>query len=217
MKLINARPSPFGRKVAIALREKGLPFETVWDAPWRETTVVANYNPLAQLPILIADDGEIAYESTYLLEWLERRYPEPPLLPVDTNGVLLAKKLMVLAEGVMNAAASVAIDLRRPDQSRDWLRRQRSKIVAASEALASHVERRAYACCDAFGQADIAIAVNLTMLDFLTDAWGLEIELHRWRQRLPTLAAYVDCLEQRPSFKATYPEDFDFAPETKPD
>ena len=41
MRLINAPPSPFGRKVAIALHEKELPFETQWDEPWGEATVTA--------------------------------------------------------------------------------------------------------------------------------------------------------------------------------
>jgi len=30
-KLVNAGPSPYGRKVAVALHEKGLPFETIYD------------------------------------------------------------------------------------------------------------------------------------------------------------------------------------------
>ena len=35
-RLINARPSPYGRKVAIAMHEKGLPFETLFDLPWAD-------------------------------------------------------------------------------------------------------------------------------------------------------------------------------------
>lgn len=37
-KLVNAGPSPYGRKVAVALHEKGLPFETIYDLPWTEAT-----------------------------------------------------------------------------------------------------------------------------------------------------------------------------------
>ena len=68
MKLINAKPSPFGRKVVIALHEKQIPFELQWDIPWHADTCVGEWNPLQQLPILIADDGEVVYESSYILD-----------------------------------------------------------------------------------------------------------------------------------------------------
>ena len=123
MKLINARPSPFGRKVAIALLEKGIEFETIWDEPWGNETCVAEHNPLAQLPILITDDGETLFESTYILEWIERRFPEPPLLPSDDDGILHAKKLMVVAEGVLTAWISASMELRRGSPSEAWLAR----------------------------------------------------------------------------------------------
>ena len=53
MKLINNPPSPYGRKVVIALIEKGLPFEIVEDMPWGESTIASQYNPLEQVPILL--------------------------------------------------------------------------------------------------------------------------------------------------------------------
>ena len=82
MKLINARPSPFGRKVAIAMLEKGIPFEIQWDIPWHADTAVPAFNPLEQLPILVTPAGETVYESSYILEWLEHHFPQPSLLPV---------------------------------------------------------------------------------------------------------------------------------------
>jgi glutathione S-transferase len=57
MKLISATPSPYARKVRIALVEKGLPFELVTEVPWNEDTRTPLYNPLEKLPILLLDDG----------------------------------------------------------------------------------------------------------------------------------------------------------------
>ena len=56
--LINAGPSPYGRKVAVALHEKGIAFETVLDLPWAEAHATRVHSPLEQLPILLPDDGE---------------------------------------------------------------------------------------------------------------------------------------------------------------
>ena len=36
--LISATPSPYARKVRIALAEKGLPFELLTEVPWDSTT-----------------------------------------------------------------------------------------------------------------------------------------------------------------------------------
>ena len=43
MQLVNNQPSPYGRKVIIALQEKQLPYETVQDIPWVEETIVPHY------------------------------------------------------------------------------------------------------------------------------------------------------------------------------
>jgi len=206
MRLINAPPSPFGRKVAIALREKNIPFETIWEQPWNEATIVGNYNPLAQLPILIADDGEVGYESNYLLEWIERRYPEPPLLPADDDGILKAKQLMLLSDGIMDSAAMVIRELSRPPSNEAWVARFRRKITRASEALNDAVAGHEFAVRDRFSQADIAIVVNLKMVDALTEWYDAAIEIERWRTRLPDLAAYVTRIDERPAFVATRPQ-----------
>ena len=114
LQLINAKPSPFGRKVCIAMLEKGLPFEIKWDIPWHEDTSVGHWNPLQQLPILIADSGEVVYESSYILEWLEARYPKPPLVPPGVEERLQMGRFRVLAVTVMDAIVRINFELARP-------------------------------------------------------------------------------------------------------
>ena len=60
--LISATPSPYARKVRIALAEKGLPFKLVTEVPWNSTTVTPKYNPLEKLPVLILEDGSSVYK-----------------------------------------------------------------------------------------------------------------------------------------------------------
>src|SRR5689334_10461384 len=100
MKLISATPSPYARKVRTALAEKDIPFELLTEVPWNDDTSVPQYNPIEKLPVLLTDDGDSVYESSYILEWLERKFPKPPLLPADDDGILEAKRLQVLADGI---------------------------------------------------------------------------------------------------------------------
>ncbi|HLG86889.1 MAG TPA: glutathione S-transferase N-terminal domain-containing protein [Alphaproteobacteria bacterium] len=205
MKLINAKASPFGRKVAIALIEKGIAFETVFDEPWSDQTCTPQYNPLEQLPILIADDGEIAFESTFILEWIERRFPSPPLLPPNDDGILAAKRLQLLAEGVMMAAGSIVSELSRPVPGTAWIERQKRKVVGGIDAIERQVRGKDFAIGNRFGQADIGIGCNLSMLTFLAADLDLRIAEISWRENHPELAAYIDRLEARPSFRKTQP------------
>lgn len=76
MKLISATPSPYARKVRIALAEKGLPFELRTEVPWNDDTSLPQHNPLEKLPVLSLDDGTTVWESSHILDW------------TDTNGLL---------------------------------------------------------------------------------------------------------------------------------
>lgn len=88
MKLYSGPLSLFTQKVRIALAEKRLAYERI-EVGWSRANrylphhpdVVA-LNPKRQVPVLV--DGELAlYDSTLILEYLEDRYPDQPLLPRD--------------------------------------------------------------------------------------------------------------------------------------
>jgi glutathione S-transferase len=100
------------------------------------------------------------------------------------------------------------MELRRDSPSEAWLARQRHKVSAATQWLAEQIGDREFAVRDTFGQADIAIGVNLALLTFAHQRGG-RIEQDHWCDRLPTLARYVKKLEARPSFQATRPQMMD--------
>ncbi|OYW60815.1 MAG: hypothetical protein B7Z40_19500 [Bosea sp. 12-68-7] len=86
MTLYSGPLSLFARKVEIALREKGLPFERVM-VPFNQTTgydpkhpEVLALNPKGQVPVL-SDAGLVLYDSTVIVEYLDEAYPEIPLYP----------------------------------------------------------------------------------------------------------------------------------------
>ena len=71
MILIGQYDSPFVRRVAIALRLYGLPFE---QRPWStfgDADKLARYNPLRRVPTLVLDDGEVLIESGAMLDHLD--------------------------------------------------------------------------------------------------------------------------------------------------
>ena len=86
MKIYSGPLSMFGAKVEIAAHEKGIAFDlemvpfnmrTLYDPKHPE---VLRINPKRQVPVLIDGDLEI-FDSTQIFEYLEDRWPSPPLWP----------------------------------------------------------------------------------------------------------------------------------------
>ena len=197
-RLISATPSPYARKVRVALLEKGIPFELVTEVPWNTDTQTPRFNPLEKLPILIDGKGESTYESRFILEVLELRHPEPPLYPKPTDELIAAKKVEALADGVCDAFVLSFFERRRECPSAEWLARQGRKIDGGLAEIARLVGERTHAVGDRFTIADIAAVTAVGYLD-------VRAPEHPWRQRHPTLASYHDRLATRPSFRATTP------------
>lgn len=206
MKLVNSTPSAFGRKVAIALKEKKIPFEMVMDVPWNDKTIVPNYSPLQQLPILVTDSGENVYDSMYILEWLERRHPTPPLMPADVDGILAVKRLQLTAERLMEIVVLLVFEEQREHPSPAWTERQVRKVQGGIAELAKLVGDRVPKPGEAITYGDIAAGASLTWFDFmLSHGMFAKVEAAQWRKQHPNLVAYVDALEARPSFRETAP------------
>ena len=200
MKLISATPSPYARKVRIALAEKSIPFELLTEVPWNDDTTLPQHNPLEKLPILLPDDGPPVYHSSHIMEWIERRHPAPPLLPPDDDGILEHKRVEVIGDGICDAFLLVFFERMRPEahQSEGWVARQMRKVDGGIAELARTVGGREFAVGDRFGLADIAAGSALGYL-------AVRAPQIDWRGRHPALEAYASRLFQRPSFQATMP------------
>lgn len=208
--LINAPPSPYGRKVAIALIEKQLTYEVVYDLPWGEGTCTPEYSPLEQLPILVCPDGKRVYDSTYILEWLERRHPSPALVPGGTDDFLFTKLLQTLGERLMEIAQSVVFELQHPQTSQTWIERQSRKIRGGLAELDRLIGSRRVDSNDLLTVGDIAIGTTLLIWEYMVEAgFSPDHEEFHWRGQYPNLTPYMTVLEQRPSFVATRPKMMD--------
>ncbi len=199
-RLISATPSPYARKVRIALFEKGVPFVLTTEVPWDRTTSTPQYNPLEKLPVLISDNGVSVYESRFILEYLELKHIEPPLVPSDTEGLLAAKRLEVLCDGICDALVLMFFEQQRPAvaQSSEWTARQRRKVDGGLREVARLIGDRPFAVGDGFSLGDIAAA---TVVGYISVRWP---EMN-WRAQYPHLAAHSDRMESRPSFQQSRP------------
>ena len=71
----------YSHRVRLVLAEKGVACTTVEVLAGQCPVQLAEINPYGTLPTL-ADRDLALYESTVVMEYLDERYPHPPLLPV---------------------------------------------------------------------------------------------------------------------------------------
>jgi glutathione S-transferase len=200
LKLISATPSPYARKVRIALVEKGIPFELITEVPWDSTTATPQHNPLEKLPVLLLEDGGSVYESRFILEWIEAKHPEPSMLPSGLDDRLFARRVEVVCDGICDALVLLFWERHRPEdqQSTEWKARQMRKVDGGMRALAEWTGTRDFVVGDQFGLADIATGTVCRYLD-------VRFPEYPWRSRHPDLSAYSDRMERRPSFMSSVP------------
>lgn len=199
LKLISATPSPYARKVRIALQEKGLPFELLTEVPWDKTTSTPKYNPLEKLPVLLLEDGSSVYESSFILHYLEVKYPDTPLLPPNIDDALTARKLEVLCDGVCDAIVLTFFERMRPaGGSPEWISRQRRKIDGGFAEIAKIVGQQQWAVGESFSLGDIAAGTAIGYASVRLPEFPLAT-------RHPNLVTYYERLQTRASFQSTAP------------
>lgn len=74
--------SPFAQKVKMAMIEKSLDYETRVPLLGAPDAEFAAASPRHEVPALL-DGGFAVFDSTIILEYLEDRWPDPPLRPAD--------------------------------------------------------------------------------------------------------------------------------------
>ncbi len=165
MNLIGQYDSPFVRRVALALRFYGIPFE---HSPWStfgDAEKIALYNPLMRVPTLVLDDGEVLIESTAILDYLDEiAGPSRALIPDCGHVRREVLYICALATGLGDKAVSLLYErVLRGEESKRWVERCRSQIAGVLDRLeedrARHKTR--YWFGDQITHADIAVACVL--------------------------------------------------------
>ena len=167
-KLCGFAASNYYNKVKLALLEKGVPFEEelVWLG---ETDQAAS--PLGKVPYALTDDGPLS-ESTILLEYIEAKYPQHPLLPDDAYGTARVRELVRYIELHLELVArnlypEAFFSGKVSDGLKDKLRPQLEKHIAGFGQLAKFSP---FVAGDSFTLADCAAAVHLPLVSSATKA-----------------------------------------------
>lgn len=90
IRIVGSYLSPYVRKVLVCLHLKNLPYEIDPIVPFYGNDDFGKVSPLRRIPVLIDEDATLC-DSTVICEYLNDRYPDPPLLPGDATSRALAR------------------------------------------------------------------------------------------------------------------------------
>src|SRR6201992_1712713 len=82
MTLFSAPTDPWSHRTRLVLAEKGIAIELVNCDPLKLPEDLLDLNPYHSVPTLV-DRDLVLYDSRVIMEYLEERFPHPPLMPVD--------------------------------------------------------------------------------------------------------------------------------------
>ncbi|MFL6791896.1 MAG: maleylacetoacetate isomerase [Bradyrhizobium sp.] len=193
-------------RVRIALNLKNLPADVVFidlDADVHRADDYRRLNPQMVLPVLVEDDGTMLFQSLAIIEYLEEKYPEPPLLPADALGRarVRALALMVACEGHPLLTPRVRryldreLDLRDTQQAA-WRRHWTLETLAALEGhLAGHN------ATSRFCHGDTPTLADICMVGHVTAAVNQQIDLAPW----PTVKRIFETAMALPAFAKAHP------------
>lgn len=197
MKLYITTPSPFARKVRIVAHEKGLAdrIEEVVVDPYANAPELLGTNPVVQVPTLVAEDGLPLNDSPVIAQYLDMIGTGPTLLPTQTEAWLKIKRLETLGNQALEMGVKLVLEKRRPENERSasWIERWTANMGRALDAL----EAEDLDASD-INLGTITAAIAVTWIGFRHPDYD-------WKTGRPKLVAFQQALEERDSFKQTYP------------
>jgi len=188
-------------KVKIALYETGLPFETRRVEFHEEASRAEHFArwPLGKIPVL--EDtarNRIVAETSVIIEYVQAFHaPSLGLIPSDPEAALRVRALdRVFDFYVMDPTSRIVAENFRGGEDPVGVAQADALLAKAYGWLEGELAGRTWAAGEDFTLADCAAAPALFYAD----------KILPFRANHPTLGAYLDRLEARPSFARTLQE-----------
>lgn len=176
----------YSHQVRIVLAEKGVNAEMIPANPQNPSDDLLSLNPYGSVPTLL-DRDLVLFEARIIMEYLDERFPHPPLLPVYPVSRAESRKMMFRIEHdwyqLMHAILA--------DQNVEETRAELTESLMSLEPVFAD---KPYFLSDEFSLLDCTMAPLLWRLPLL----NIEIDASA-----KGLHAYMQRLFQRESFKAS--------------
>lgn len=196
IKLCGFAVSNYYNKVKLALLEKAIPFEEqlVWTG---KTPELLQHSPLGKIPYIETEHGSLC-ESQVIVEYLENRFPDHPLMPADPFAAAKLRELITFIELHMELPArelyaEAFFGGKVTDEVKAKVEKQLSRNIPAFATLAKFDP---FVGGKEFTLADCAAVVHFPLISMATKIiYGRD-----FLAELPT-RDYVKFISERPAMQ----------------
>ena len=186
--------SHYSHRVRIVLAEKGVTVDMIEADALHPPTELSELNPYNSLPTLV-DRDLVLYESKVMMEYLDERFPHPPLLPVYPVARAESRLLIHRIEKDWCALA----DSIQHTRSENVIKKATKELKDSITGIAPIFAEKPFFMSEEFTLVDCCIAPILWRLPSL----GVDI---RSSKQTKSLLAYMDALFARESFQESLSE-----------
>lgn len=190
IKLYSSVMDPDSHRTRIVLAEKELPFTLIEVESDQKPTELLEINPYGSLPTIV-DRDTVLFEAMVVNEYLDERYPHPPLKP-GSPAERAQMRLSVLRIEKELYPLYRALEKAGEGDRKSALARLNEYL----EALNSYLARHTYFVGDVYTLADVTIAPILWRLS------PIGVDTSGWAN----LEEYMDRLFSRPAFERSLSE-----------
>lgn len=195
MALFSDSRDHYSHRVRIVLAEKGVGVDVIAVDPRNKPDELAELNPYNTLPTLVDRDELALYEARVIMEYLDERFPHPPLLPVYPVARAKCRLWMYRLERDWSPLVDVIVQGKNKEQ----MARARQDLRESFLATAPIFAEKPFFMSDEFTMMDCCLGAILWRLP------ALEISLPDNRQTRPLLD-YMERLFAREAFQASLTE-----------
>lgn len=197
IKLYDFKSSPNCQRVKVVLAEKNLPYEIVpidLRAQEQKTPDYLKMNPYGKVPVL-TDDATVLYESLIINEYLDEKYPNPPLMPKDPAKRAKARILVDYGMAHFDAPYQrLRMELMKDakEQNQQVIATAKAELKKLLQRLEDEIGEQQYLLGD-FSLVDADLLPRFTRLE----GFGVLPD-----PSLPRLGNYLERVKARPSVRA---------------
>jgi RNA polymerase-associated protein len=186
--------SHYSHRVRIVLAEKGVTVDLIESDGSHPPAELADLNPYNSLPTLV-DRELVLYESKVMMEYLDERFPHPPLLPVYPVARAESRLYMYRIERDWCSLVDSILTTRSDNVVKKSTKELRESIMGVAPIFSD----KPFFMSEEFTLVDCCIAPILWRLP------SLGIDIRSSKQSKPLLA-YMDRLFNRESFQESLSE-----------
>ncbi|MCB1644226.1 MAG: glutathione S-transferase N-terminal domain-containing protein [Pseudomonadales bacterium] len=184
----------YSQRVRLVLAEKGVAVEIIDVDPANVPEDLTDLNPYNSLPTLV-DRDLVLYESQVIMEYLDERFPHPPLLPVYPVARAQSRLFVYRIQRDWCTAVDTIIAGKSKDTVIDRARKElRESLISIAPIFAE----KPYFMSDEFTLVDCCVAPILWRLPLM----GIDLPPKQGKAILD----YMDRIFDRDAFQASLSE-----------